>query len=37
MNEQILQLIADYGLEATVIALAINVLTGIIKLHECKR
>ena len=32
MNEQILQLIADYGLEATVIALVINVLTGIIKL-----
>lgn len=32
MNEQILQLIVDYGLEATVIALAINILTGLLKL-----
>ena len=32
MNEKILQLITEYGLEATVIAIAINTLTGMIKL-----
>lgn len=32
MNEKILQLITEYGLEATVIALAINILTGLLKL-----
>ena len=32
MNEKIVSLITDYGLEAVVLGLAINVLTGLIKL-----
>ena len=32
MYEQILQLIADYGLEAVIIAMSINILTGLLKL-----
>jgi len=32
MNEKILQLITEYGLEATVLALGINVLTGLVKM-----
>lgn len=32
MKEQILQAVATYGLETVVIALAVNILTGIIKL-----
>src|SRR5699024_10715321 len=33
MNEKIVSLITDYGLEAVVLGLAINVLTGLIKLQ----
>lgn len=32
MNEKILQMITEYGLEAVILALGINVLTGLIKL-----
>ena len=32
MNEKILQIITTYGLEAVVIALAVNVLVGVMKL-----
>lgn len=32
MEEKILQLITEYGLEATILALAINLFTGLIKM-----
>lgn len=32
MNEKILQMVTEYGLEAVILALGINVLTGLIKL-----